>query len=110
MKLSIKERIELTRILRRMNSDSTSDVELAKGIFDKADISQQDRIKFGITETPTNYHIDLDPDQELVFTTPEIAMLKKVHGILEKNSMVNLDNLSLLVKIRDIEVKEKESA
>jgi hypothetical protein len=106
MKLTIQDRLELKRILKGYNSDKTSEIELVKDIFDKVGIPQEERVKFGITESLQCYQIEFEQEEDLSFETQELALLKKIHGLIEANSRVNLDNLSLCKKLRDIEVSQ----
>jgi len=101
MNLSIKERIELLRHLRGYNTDKTSEMELVRNIYDKIDLSEEKRKLLAIAEDVNGYHIGFEQDAEFEFAEPEIEFLKKFHGLVESNSRINLNNLSLFVKIRD---------
>ena len=100
MTLSIQERIELSSFLRFYNSDKTDEIVTAKSIFDKVKVDEK---KFEVVPLQNGgYHIGLQQDNDFEFTNDELMLLKNVHKILETNSRVNMDNLSLCLKLREI--------
>jgi hypothetical protein len=108
MKLSIKERIELLRHLRGFNTDKTSEMELVKGIYDKAEIPAEKRKQLEIIEESDAYHIGLEQNEEIDFNKAEIEFLKKFNQLVESRSRINLNNLSLFIKIRDCKLEMTE--
>jgi len=103
MKITFQERLILKQILRGYHSD-TNEMQTVKIIYDKIEINPSERKIFEISERPDGFSIGLDQENEIAFITPELDLLKKLYGLIEANGRVNLDNLSLCVKIRDAEL------
>lgn len=107
MKLTTRERLELSRILKGYNSDKTDEIEIVNDIFTLIAITPEERVKLGINENNSDYSLNFEQDSEFSFNESQLSMLKKLHSVIEQNSRVNMRNLSLCKKLRDIPVKQE---
>jgi hypothetical protein len=105
MILSIKERIELLRQLRTING-SVPELELVKTLYEKIDIPEKTRAKLEVKEDANGYFIGMEQDEDITLTPAENEWLKKLHGVIEARNRVNLNNLTLFQKLRDITLPE----
>jgi hypothetical protein len=103
MKLSIKERMELRKFLKIYHSDSIDEMILANNIFNGVGFTKEEKELLALVETPQGYSIGLEQDNDLPFSDNAKAFLTKVNTLLETNCMVTIDNVSLCVKIREME-------
>ena len=100
MNLTIKERLSILQILPE--SGSLSDMVDIMEIVKKVRITQEEKTKVEYRETSITWNISKDEGADIDFTFEELSILKKAVSKVDKEGRVNMSNLDICLKIKNL--------